>query len=152
VGQAERQPQEGRPIRQTVHEFVVRTRGRGLHEFTDEVLDWVRDTGIGEGLLTLHVRHTSASLVIQENADPEVQTDLERFFTRLVPPGDPIFRHTSEGPDDMPAHVRTALTATSLSIPVGGGTPALGTWQGIYLFEHRDRGHHRRIAAHLLGE
>jgi secondary thiamine-phosphate synthase enzyme len=118
----------------------------------DEVVRWVRATGIGEGLLTLHVRHTSASLVIQENADPEVQRDLERFFTRMVPPGDPIFRHTSEGPDDMPAHVRTALTATGLSIPVSDGAPALGTWQGIYLFEHRDRGHRRRIAVHLLGE
>lgn len=104
-----------------------------------------------DGLLTLHVRHTSASLLIQENADPEVQRDIERFFARLVPQGDPLFRHTSEGPDDMPAHVRSALTATSLSIPVLGGRPALGTWQGIYLYEHRDAPHHRRIAAHLLG-
>jgi secondary thiamine-phosphate synthase enzyme len=139
-------------IRQHIHEFVVHTRGRSLYEFTDEVVRWVRESGIGDGLLTLHVRHTSASLVIQENADPEVQRDLERFFTRLVPPGDPIFRHTSEGPDDMPAHARTALTATSLSIPVSAGVPALGTWQGIYLYEHRDRGHHRRIAAHLMGD
>jgi secondary thiamine-phosphate synthase enzyme len=140
------------PIRQELHEFVVHTRGRNLYEVTDDVVRWVRETGIGEGLLTLHVRHTSASLVIQENADPEVQRDLERFFTRLVPPGDPIFRHTSEGPDDMPAHVRTALTATSLSVPVSRGVPALGTWQGIYLFEHRDRGHRRRVAAQLMGE
>jgi secondary thiamine-phosphate synthase enzyme len=133
-------------------EFRLHTRGKGLHEFTDEVLDWVRQSGIGRGLLTLHVRHTSASLVIQENADPEVQRDLERFFGRLVPAGDPLFRHTSEGPDDMPAHVRSALTSTTLSLPVAGGAPALGTWQGIYLYEHREAPHHRRIAAHLLGE
>jgi secondary thiamine-phosphate synthase enzyme len=90
--------------------------------------------------------------VIQENADPEVQRDLERFFDRLVPQGDPLFRHTSEGPDDMPAHVRSALTATSLSIPVSAGRPTLGTWQGIYLYEHRTRPHHRRVAAHIIGE
>ena len=117
-----------------------------------EVAAWVRSSGIGRGLLTLHVRHTSASLLIQENADPEVQRDLERFFERLVPRGDPLFRHTSEGPDDMPAHVRSALTATSLSLPVEGGAPALGTWQGIYVYEHRDAPHRRRIAAHLIGE
>lgn len=115
-------------------------------------MSWVRGTGIREGLLTLHVRHTSASLLIQENADPEVQSDLERFFARLVPRGDPIFRHTAEGPDDMPAHVRSALTATSLSIPVVDGRPALGTWQGIYVYEHRDAPHRRRVAAHLVGE
>ena len=112
----------------------------------------MRASGVTEGLLTLHVRHTSASLLIQENADPEVQRDLERFFSRLVPQGDPIFRHTSEGPDDMPAHVRSALTATSLSVPVAGGGPALGTWQGIYLYEHREAPHQRRVVAHLLGQ
>jgi len=112
----------------------------------------VSGSGIGEGLLTLHVRHTSASLLIQENADPEVQRDLERFFGRLVPRGDPLFHHTSEGPDDMPAHVRSALTATSLSIPVLNGRPALGTWQGLYLYEHRDAPHHRRVVAHLIGD
>jgi len=133
-------------------EFSIRGRGRGLYEFTDEVVSWVRSNGIDRGLLTLHVQHTSASLVIQENADPEVQLDLERFFDRLVPQGDPLFRHTAEGPDDMPAHVRSALTATSLSIPVSDGRPALGTWQGIYLYEHRARPHRRRIAAHLIGE
>jgi len=138
-------------IRQFVHEFGLRTRGRGLHEITAEVVAWVRGCGIAEGLLTLHVRHTSASLLIQENADPEVRRDLERFFSRLVPQGDPLFRHTSEGPDDMPAHVRSALTATSLSIPVAGGGPALGTWQGIYVYEHRDAPHRRRVAAHLFG-
>lgn len=112
----------------------------------------MRRAAFGEGLLSLHVQHTSASLLIQENADPEVQRDLERFFARLVPQGDPIFRHTSEGPDDMPAHVRSALTTTTLSIPVLDGHPALGTWQGIYLYEHRDASHNRRIAAHLLGD
>jgi secondary thiamine-phosphate synthase enzyme len=102
--------------------------------------------------LTLHVRHTSASLIVQENADPEVQRDFLRYFERLVPDGDPIFRHTCEGPDDMAAHIRSALTSTTLSIPVLGGAPALGTWQGIYLFEHRLAPHRRRIAFHLLGE
>jgi len=131
---------------------VQTTRGKGLHEFTHEVLGWVESTGIRDGLLTLHVRHTSASLVIQENADPEVQRDMERFFARLVPDGDPIFRHTCEGPDDMPAHVRSALTSTTLSVPVIGGRPALGTWQGIYLYEHRARPHRRSVAAHLFGE
>lgn len=138
-------------LRQDAREFVVATRGKGLYEITRNVLDWVRGTEILDGLLTLHVCHTSASLLIQENADPEVQRDLERFFDRLVPQGDRIFRHTSEGPDDMPAHVRTALTSTSLSIPVAAGSPALGTWQGVYLYEHRDAPHSRRIAAHLLG-
>ena len=109
-------------------------------------------SGIETGLLTLHVSHTSASLLIQENADPTVRHDLERFFKRLVPRGDRIFRHTSEGPDDMPAHVRSVLTETSLSIPVARSVPVLGTWQGIYLFEHRDAVHRRRIAAHLIGE
>ena len=139
-------------MRQELHEFVVATRGRGLFELTEQVAEWIRGTGIRQGLLTLHVRHTSASIVIQENADPEVRRDLERFFTRLVPPGDPLFRHTSEGPDDMPAHVRTALTSTSVSLPVTGGRAALGTWQGIYLYEHREAPHRRRVAAHLLGE
>ena len=139
-------------MRQQVGEFNVVTRGRGLYEFTDEVLAWVRECGIDEGLLTLHVRHTSASLLIQENADPEVQRDLERFFSRLVPQGDGLFRHTSEGPDDMPAHVRSALTATSLSIPISDGQPVLGTWQGLYLYEHRDAPHRRRVVAHILGE
>jgi len=139
-------------VRQHSHEFTVRTRGRALIEITAEVLEWVGACGIAEGLLTLHVRHTSASLLIQENADPEVQRDLERFYSRLVPDGDRLFRHTAEGPDDMPAHVRSALTATTLSLPVKGGRPALGTWQGIYLWEHRAEPHRRRVAAHLLGE
>jgi len=139
-------------FRQHAHEFQLASRGPGLAEFTDEVRAWVRSTRIVTGLLTLHVRHTSASLLIQENADPGVRRDFERFLRRLVPEGDPIFEHTAEGPDDMPAHVRAALTATTLSIPVVGGEPALGTWQGIYLYEHRRRGHRRRIAAHLIGE
>ena len=139
-------------MRQAVTEFVQSTHGRRLHDFTDKVQRWVASTDIREGLLTLQVRHTSASLLIQENADPEVQRDLERFFQRLVPSGDPVFRHTSEGPDDMPAHVRSALTSTTLSIPVAGGRPALGTWQGTYLYEHRDAPHRRRVVAHVIGE
>lgn len=138
-------------MRQVLEEFVVDTPGRALIEVTDRVLAWVRAGGIAEGLLTLQLRHTSASLLVQENADPEVQRDLERFFSRLVPEGDPLFRHTCEGPDDMPAHVRSALTATSLSLPVTGGRPALGTWQGIYVWEHRTAPNRRRIAAHLIG-
>ena len=139
-------------MRQRTGEFLVATRGKGLVDFTREVLAWVRASAVGEGLLTLHIRHTSASLLIQENADPDVQADLERFFARLVPDGDPIFQHTSEGPDDMPSHVRAALTATSLSLPVIDGAPALGTWQGIYVYEHRRQGSRRRVAAHLIGE
>lgn len=139
-------------MRQEATEFRIATGGRSLVDITDEVVGWVAMSGIQTGLLTLHIRHTSASLVIQENADPQVQADLERFFARLVPDGDPLFRHDAEGPDDMPAHVRSALTATSLSLPVTSGRPALGTWQGIYLYEHRLARHRRRIAAHLLGE
>lgn len=139
-------------MRQQTTEFLVETRGKSLYEFTAEVADWVSASGIIEGLLTLHVRHTSASLTIQENACPDVIRDFERFFDRLVPDGDPMFTHTQEGPDDMAAHLRSALTSTTLSIPVTAGTPTLGTWQGIYLFEHRLAGHRRRIAAHLLGE
>jgi secondary thiamine-phosphate synthase enzyme len=140
------------PIRQQTTTMTLETRGRGLLEFTDRVAEWVRASGIGTGLLTLHVQHTSASLLIQENADPTVRSDLDRFFARLVPDGDPVFRHDDEGPDDMPAHVRSALTATTLSIPVVDGRPALGTWQGIYLYEHRRAPHRRRVVAHLIGE
>ena len=139
-------------MKQHATELVVTSPGPGMIEFTDRVAAWVRATQVATGLLTLHVKHTSASLLIQENADPEVRRDFERFLRRLVPEGDPLFRHTSEGPDDMPAHVRAALTATTLSIPVAGGVPALGTWQGIYLYEHRRHPHTRRIAAHLIGE
>ena len=133
--------------------LTVHTTGPGLYEFTDEVARIVRDSGVREGLLTLFAQHTSCSLCIQENADPDVRRDLDEFFRRLVPAaGDPAMswlRHTTEGPDDMPAHIKAALNAVSLSIPVSGGRLALGTWQGIYLFEHRDRGHSRRVVAHL---
>ncbi len=139
-------------LTQSNDEISLPTRGRGLYEFTNEVRSLVRDTGIQNGLLTLHVRHTSASLLIQENADPDVRVDLESFFSRLVPDGDHIYIHTMEGPDDMPAHVRTALTQVNLSIPVVNGTPALGTWQGIYLWEHRTHPHQRRIAVNVMGE
>ena len=133
-------------------EFSIATRGPGLHEFTAEVVAWVVSCGIATGLLTLHVRHTSASLIVQENADPEVRADFERFFRRLVPDGDPLFRHDAEGPDDMPSHIRAALTSTTVSIPVVRGEPVLGTWQGIYLYEHRRAPRKRRVAGHLIGE
>ena len=142
----------GKTLRQASREFVVNTRGRGFYEMTESVGAWIREEGFRLGLLTLHLRHTSASLLIQENADPEVRRDLERFFSRLVPDGDPLFRHVAEGEDDMPAHIRTALTAVNLSIPVSEGRLALGTWQGIYVWEHREHGHSRRVAAHLIGE
>lgn len=139
-------------MRQLYHAFDISTRGRGLYDFTAEVARWLADSGIRDGLLTLFARHTSASLVIQENADPDVLADLERFLSRLVPDGDPLYRHTDEGPDDMPAHVRAALTQTQLSIPVRAGRMVLGTWQGLYLYEHRRAAHRRQVAAHLLGE
>jgi secondary thiamine-phosphate synthase enzyme len=137
---------------QAFHELTLATRGRGFYEFTREVESWVEDSKLNDGLLTLHLRHTSASLLIQENADPDVRRDLEAFFQRLAPDGDPLFVHTTEGEDDMPAHVRTALTAVNLSLPVRGGRPVLGTWQGIYLWEHRTRPHSRRVALHFIGE
>ncbi len=139
-------------MQQHLQEFLISTTGRGMVDFTAQVASWVASSGVREGLLTLHVLHTSASLLIQENADPAVQSDMERFLERLVPDGDAIYRHTAEGPDDMSSHVRSALTATSLSIPVQAGRPTLGTWQGIYLYEHRVAPHRRRVAAHLLGE
>lgn len=133
-------------------EFIISTRGPGLYEFTPDVGNWLNSVE-RDGLLTLFVRHTSCSLVIQENADPEVQTDLSAFFERLVPPSDhpsmSYLRHTYEGPDDMPAHIKAALLPVSLTIPVARGRPVLGTWQGIYLFEHRSAPHHRKVAAHL---
>jgi secondary thiamine-phosphate synthase enzyme len=139
-------------LRQALHEFRVATRGRGFYELTRPVTDWVAAQRIETGLLTLHLRHTSASLLIQENADPDVRRDLERFFERLVPDGDPLFIHTSEGEDDMPAHIRTALTAVSLSIPLASRELALGTWQGIFVWEHRRAPHTRTVAAHVIGE
>ncbi|MGV1756068.1 secondary thiamine-phosphate synthase enzyme YjbQ [Rhizobium sp. A22-96] len=135
--------------------ITLSTRGQGLYEFTDQAADFVRGAmaGGGEGLLTVFVRHTSCSLLIQENADPDVKTDLDTFFRRLVPPSsDPSMRwviHTMEGPDDMPAHIKAALTQVSIGIPVMNGRLALGTWQGIYLFEHRDGPHRREIVLHL---
>jgi secondary thiamine-phosphate synthase enzyme len=139
-------------LRQGHHEFRISTRGRGFYEITSAVSAWVRETNVRSGLVTLHVQHTSASLLIQENADPEVRRDLERFFSRLIPDGDPLFRHTCEGEDDMPAHVRTALTSVNLSIPVIDGQLELGTWQGIYLWEHRQDPHQRHVTGHFIGE
>ena len=139
-------------LRQSQHELLVVTRGRGFYLITGEVEELVRQGEFKTGLATLHLQHTSASLLIQENADPEVRRDLERFFSRLVPDGDRLFQHTCEGDDDMPAHVRTALTAVNLGIPIAAGQLALGTWQGIYLWEHRTHAHRRRVVVHLLGE
>lgn len=131
---------------------VVSVQGRGLYEFTSDLRDWVSSTGIQAGLLTVFIQHTSASLLIQENADPTVQADLERFLARLVLDGDPIFQHRQEGNDDMAAHVRTALTQIHLAIPVVGGTPVLGTWQGVFLYEHRYEPQRRKVMLHLIGE
>ncbi|MBM3835283.1 MAG: YjbQ family protein [Verrucomicrobia bacterium] len=139
-------------LRQILHELTVATRGRGFYEITREVAKLVDRSGFQSGLATLHLLHTSASLLIQENADPEVRRDLERFFSRLAPDGDSLFRHTAEGDDDMPAHIRTALTAVNLSIPIASGGLTLGTWQGIYLWEHRTAPHTRRVTLHLFGE
>ncbi|KRS11601.1 secondary thiamine-phosphate synthase [Roseovarius atlanticus] len=134
--------------------FTIKTRGQGLYEFTGDVTDWVADQGVQSGLLTLFIRHTSASLLIQENADPEVQSDLRNYFAQLVPPtSDPsmaYLTHTYEGPDDMPAHIKATMMPVSLSIPVTDGRLVLGTWQGIYVFEHRDAPHTRKVAAHLV--
>jgi len=132
--------------------FEVATRGRGTHDLGREVQQRVSASGIRTGIAQLFVHHTSASLMLCENADPDVRADLERFMSRLVPDGDPLFAHDAEGPDDMPAHVRTLLTGSSLSLPVNGGRCALGTWQGIYLWEHRTRGHRRRLTLTLIGE
>lgn len=139
-------------MRQALTILRIATRGRGLVEITPQVRAWVRTSGIRDGLLTVFVRHTSASLLIQENADPDVQADLERFFARLVPDGDPLFRHVAEGTDDMPAHVRAALTQVHLSVPMQAGDLLLGTWQGIHLYEHRHRGHAREIVLQVFGE
>lgn len=139
-------------LQQKLLELEVPTRGRGFYEITDKVQALLAETGLHTGLATLHLQHTSASLLIQENADPEVRSDLERFFARLAPDGDPLFQHTTEGEDDMPAHIRTALTAVNLSIPFSQSRLALGTWQGIYVWEHRYRSHRRRVTAHFLGE
>jgi secondary thiamine-phosphate synthase enzyme len=139
-------------LRQSLHEIEVPTRGRGFYELTGEIEALTAGTRFQTGLVTLHLQHTSASLLIQENADPEVRRDFERFFARLVPDGDALLAHTCEGEDDMPAHIRTALTTVNLSIPISGGRMALGTWQGIYLWEHRCSPHRRRVTAHFIGE
>jgi secondary thiamine-phosphate synthase enzyme len=138
-------------MRQSVHELTIDTPGTGLHEITRAVSAWVSQAAIATGLLTLFARHTSCSLLIQENAAPAARRDVERYFARLAPESE-AHEHDDEGPDDMPAHLRAALTATSVSIPVVNGQPVLGTWQGIYLFEHRRAAHRRRIALHLIGE
>lgn len=129
----------------------IETRGQGLYEFTRDAERFCAGSGVGTGLLTLFCRHTSASLTIQENADPDVIHDLNAFFKRLVPESPSLYAHTAEGPDDMPAHIKSALTDVSLSVPVADGRPLLGTWQGIYLFEHRIRPHTRTVVLHLSG-
>lgn len=139
-------------VKQAQTEIAITTRGQSLSEFTGNAAEFVTDSGIATGQLTVFLRHTSASLLIQENADPDVQRDLVAFFRRLVPDGDPLFIHTCEGPDDMPAHVKAALTATSITIPVVNGALALGTWQGLYVFEHRTAPHRRRVLMHIIGE
>ena len=138
-------------MRQAMHRLTVGTHGQGLVDITEPVCHWVATQPIAIGLLTIWCRHTSASLLVQENADPDVRADLEAFFNRLVPEN-AGYRHEDEGPDDMPAHIKAALTQTQLTIPVDGGRPVLGTWQGIYLFEHRAAPHRREIVLHLIGE
>jgi secondary thiamine-phosphate synthase enzyme len=138
-------------VRALHHTLEVATRGKGLYPFTREAVKWVAAAGIQDGLLTIFVQHTSASLVIQENADPDVVLDLADYFERLAPENDRHYRHTTEGSDDMPAHIRAALTQTSLSIPVVDGRMTLGTWQGIYLFEHRSAAYRRNVVLQLLG-
>src|ERR1700760_1989229 len=136
-------------MRQAFHELTIPTRGRGLIEFTSAVTKWITANRFRDGLVTLHLLHTSASLLIQENADPDVRRDLDAFFARLVPDGDSLFVHTAEGDDDMPAHIRTALTTVNLSMPIREGQLTLGTWQGVYLWEHRTRPHTRHVVFHF---
>jgi secondary thiamine-phosphate synthase enzyme len=131
-------------------ELTVATWGRGFHDITDEVQRAVAESGAREGLCTVFLHHTSASLLLCENADPDVRKDLESFFARLVKDGDPLFRHDAEGPDDMPAHIRTVLTQNSFSVPIKGGHASLGTWQGIYVWEHRTAPHHRRVTISVV--
>jgi len=139
-------------MRQTTRTVAISSRGRGFTDITGHAAAFIREEGIETGLLTVFCRHTSASLLIQENADPDVRRDFERFFARLVPDGDPSFVHTVEGKDDMPAHIRTALTAVNLSIPIADGHLCLGTWQGIYVWEHRLAPHQRQVIVHVLGD
>ena len=135
----------------TSHRLQVATRGKGLYEITDQIAAWLGSAKVRAGLLNVFVQHTSASLTIQENADPDVIHDLNAFFNRLVPEDNRLYRHTVEGPDDMPAHIRAALTQSQLSIPLRDGGLVLGTWQGVYLFEHRSRPHRRQVELHLIG-
>jgi secondary thiamine-phosphate synthase enzyme len=139
-------------MKQFTKGLEIQTRGKGLYEISDRVVAWVRETELKTGLLTVFIQHTSASLTIQENADPDVTRDLNDAFSRLAPEDNKLYRHTVEGPDDMPAHIRAALTDTQLSIPVVAGRPVLGTWQGIYVFEHRAAPHRRKVVLHILGE
>jgi secondary thiamine-phosphate synthase enzyme len=139
-------------MRQALHSLHIQTKGKGLIEIGDEVARWLKAQNVSTGLLTLFCRHTSASLLIQENADPGVQADLESFFDRIVPEDGGRYAHRAEGLDDMPAHIKAALSQVQLSIPVASGRMVLGTWQGIYLFEHRRRPHRREVVLHLLGE
>jgi secondary thiamine-phosphate synthase enzyme len=139
-------------LQQFSHRLQVPTRGKGLYEITGQVGEWLSGCSVRSGLLTIFIQHTSASLTIQENADPDVIHDLNVFFGRLVPEDNRLYRHTCEGPDDMPAHIRAALTLTQLSVPVEKGRMALGTWQGVYVFEHRAAPHRRTVLLHLLGE
>lgn len=139
-------------MQQAIDSFAIETQGQGLYEATRALKRFVAQSGIATGLLTVYVRHTSCSLLIQENADPDVQTDMLGFFRRLVPEGMDWLVHTTEGPDDMPAHIKTALTQTSIGIPVSDGRLVLGTWQGLYLFEHRRLPHRREIVLHIIGE
>ena len=139
-------------IRQFTHRLHVPTRGKGLYEITEAVAGWLQECRIQTGLLTLYLPHTSASLLIQENADADVVQDLNTFFNRLVPEDSRLYRHTVEGPDDMPAHIRAALMPTQISIPVNETRLALGTWQGVYVFEHRSNPHRRAVLLHLFGE
>ncbi len=139
-------------MQQFTEDLIVSAAGRKLYDITPQVTSWVQQCGLQAGLLTLYIKHTSASLLINENYDSDVLVDLEAFFNRLVPDGDPLFIHTIEGPDDMPAHVRTALTQTSLSIPVVDGRAALGQWQGVFMYEHRHISARRKVLMHLIGE
>ena len=135
-----------------IHRLQVDTRGKGLYEITDSVERWLAQQGAASGLLTVFIQHTSASLTIQENADPDVVHDLNQFFGRIAPEDNRLYRHTTEGPDDMPAHIRSALTLTQISVPVEQGRMTLGTWQGIYVFEHRARAHRRSVVLHLIAD
>ncbi len=139
-------------MHQINHKISVKTNGRRLYDITPQIMQWAANSGMQTGMLNLYIQHTSASVLINENYDPGVLVDMESFFARLVPDGDPLFIHTAEGVDDMPAHIRSALTQTSISIPVLNGKLALGTWQGIFLYEHRLASHTRQVLLHLIGE